>query len=129
MTALSNEQVFAELYYTQRIIKDVLGVTPLCWRPPYGDIDNRVRMIAAGLNLTTVVWSEDSVSSLPALLEDQELTSSPTGRLTLEPPSPRSMQITKASSISRRVGSMPILVRLFFRTSSVSIIWKQEGMS
>ncbi|KAI9633101.1 chitin deacetylase-like manno protein MP98 [Dioszegia hungarica] len=60
MTALSNEQVFAELYYTQRIIKDVLGVTPLCWRPPYGDIDNRVRMIAAGLNLTTVVWSEDS---------------------------------------------------------------------
>jgi peptidoglycan/xylan/chitin deacetylase (PgdA/CDA1 family) len=64
MTALSNEQVFAELYYTQRIIKDVVGVTPKCWRPPFGDVDNRVRMIAESLGLTTVLWSEDSVGSL-----------------------------------------------------------------
>lgn len=31
MTALSNEVVFAELYYTQKAIKAVLGVTPQCW--------------------------------------------------------------------------------------------------
>ncbi|KIR29893.1 chitin deacetylase 2 [Cryptococcus deuterogattii 99/473] len=60
MTALSNEVVFAELYYTQKAIKAVLGVTPLCWRPPYGDVDNRVRMIAAALNLSTIVWSDDT---------------------------------------------------------------------
>lgn len=64
MTALSNEEVFAELYYTKRIIKDVLGVTPTCWRPPFGDVDNRVRMIANALNLRTIIWSEDSVSRL-----------------------------------------------------------------
>ncbi|OXH34185.1 chitin deacetylase 2 [Cryptococcus neoformans] len=60
MTALSNEVVFAELYYTQKAIKAVLGVTPQCWRPPYGDVDNRVRMIAEGLNLTTIIWSDDT---------------------------------------------------------------------
>ena len=33
-TSLTNEQVFAELYYTQLAIKRVLGYTPRCWRPP-----------------------------------------------------------------------------------------------
>lgn len=32
MTALTNEQVFAELYYSKKAIKDVLGVTVQCWR-------------------------------------------------------------------------------------------------
>jgi hypothetical protein len=31
MTSFANDVVFAELYYTQKIIKDLLGVTPLCW--------------------------------------------------------------------------------------------------
>ncbi|KAL1410522.1 hypothetical protein Q8F55_004535 [Vanrija albida] len=60
MTALTNEQVFAELYYTRQVIKEVIGVTPTCWRPPFGDVDNRVRVIAAGLNLTNVLWKNDT---------------------------------------------------------------------
>ncbi|WVQ73106.1 hypothetical protein IAR50_002670 [Cryptococcus sp. DSM 104548] len=60
MTALSNEVAFAELYYTQKAIKAVLGVTPLCWRPPFGDVDNRIRTIASMLNMTTIVWSDDT---------------------------------------------------------------------
>ncbi|KAL7420139.1 chitin deacetylase [Cryptotrichosporon argae] len=60
MTALSNEEVFAELYYTRSIIKEILGVTPTCWRPPYGDVDNRVRYIANQLNLTNIVWDHDT---------------------------------------------------------------------
>lgn len=60
MTTLSNEQVFAELYYTMRIIKDVTGVTTRCWRPPFGDVDDRVRAIAAGLGLRTILWSDDT---------------------------------------------------------------------
>ncbi|WVW79842.1 hypothetical protein I302_101812 [Kwoniella bestiolae CBS 10118] len=60
MTSFSNEQAFAELYYTRKAIKAVLGVTPTCWRPPYGDVDNRIRLIAQGLNLTNYVWSDDS---------------------------------------------------------------------
>ena len=65
MTAFSNENAFAELYYTQKIIHDILGVTPTCWRPPYGDVDNRIRMIAQGLNMTTIVWSDDTVGFFP----------------------------------------------------------------
>ena len=64
MTSLTNEQVFAELYYTREIIKDVIGVTPRCWRPAQGDVDNRVRVIAAGLNLTNILWTDDTVSFL-----------------------------------------------------------------
>jgi hypothetical protein len=35
MTSLTNEEVFAEFYYSKKAIKDVLGVTVQCWRPPY----------------------------------------------------------------------------------------------
>ncbi|WFD44341.1 hypothetical protein MPSI1_003008 [Malassezia psittaci] len=60
MTTLTDEQVFAELYYTMRIIKDVTGVTTRCWRPPFGDVDDRVRSIAAGLGLRSIIWSDDT---------------------------------------------------------------------
>ncbi|KAG0146750.1 hypothetical protein CROQUDRAFT_43880 [Cronartium quercuum f. sp. fusiforme G11] len=59
MTGLTNEQVFAELYFTKKIIKDLLGVTILCWRPPFGDIDDRVRYIANALGLSTILWDND----------------------------------------------------------------------
>lgn len=59
-TTMSNDQVFAELYYTIKAIKAVTGVTPRCWRPPFGDVDDRVRAIAAGLGLRTIVWQEDT---------------------------------------------------------------------
>ncbi len=78
MTSFDNEQAFAELYYSRKAIKDVLGVTPQCWsvssargsyyavlnvlfrRPPYGDVDNRIRYIASALNLSTIVWGYDT---------------------------------------------------------------------
>lgn len=60
MTAFPDEQVFAELYYTAKVIKDVVGVTPTCWRPPFGDIDDRVRAIAKGLGLESVLWTDDT---------------------------------------------------------------------
>jgi len=60
MTAFQSEDAFAELWYTLQAIKLVVGVTPKCWRPPYGDVDDRIRAIATGLNLTTVVWQYDS---------------------------------------------------------------------
>lgn len=60
MTAFPSDQVFAELYYTAKVIKDVVGVTPTCWRPPYGDVDDRVRAIAQGLGLETVLWTDDT---------------------------------------------------------------------
>ena len=60
MTTLTNEQVIAELGWSKKIIKDVLGVTPNFWRPPYGDVDNRVRAIAKAMGLQTSIWTRIS---------------------------------------------------------------------
>ncbi|KAJ6629858.1 carbohydrate esterase family 4 protein [Mycena sp. CBHHK59/15] len=60
MTAFSNEGAFGELYYTMEAIKLVTGFTPKCWRPPFGDVDDRIRYIAAQLGLETILWQYDS---------------------------------------------------------------------
>ncbi|KAJ7068518.1 carbohydrate esterase family 4 protein [Mycena amicta] len=60
MTAFTNEQAFAELWYTMQAIKLVTGYTPTCWRPPLGDVDDRIRSIAAHLGLDTVLWKYNS---------------------------------------------------------------------
>ncbi|KAK7461298.1 hypothetical protein VKT23_008477 [Stygiomarasmius scandens] len=41
-------------------IKLVVGVTPTCWRPPFGDVDDRIRSIANALGLRTILWKHDS---------------------------------------------------------------------
>ncbi|GJJ77855.1 peptidoglycan-N-acetylglucosamine deacetylase [Entomortierella parvispora] len=58
MTSLSNEQIVAELKWTEKAIFDTIGVTPLYWRPPYGDVDNRVRYIATVLGFKTSIWTD-----------------------------------------------------------------------
>ncbi|GAA5876909.1 hypothetical protein JCM8547_006308 [Rhodosporidiobolus lusitaniae] len=68
MTALTNEEVFAELYYSKKAIKDVLGVTVQCWRPPYGDVDDRVRYIANALGMTTILWESNTFDYLVSTL-------------------------------------------------------------
>ncbi|CAE6365041.1 unnamed protein product [Rhizoctonia solani] len=57
LTTLSNEQIIAELGWTRKAIRDVTGVTPLTMRPPYGDIDDRVRAISMAMDLTPVIWT------------------------------------------------------------------------
>ncbi|KAI5477439.1 chitin deacetylase, carbohydrate esterase family 4 protein [Pseudohyphozyma bogoriensis] len=60
MTSMTNEQAFAELYFSKKAIKDVLGISVRCWRPPYGDVDDRIRFIAQQLDMVTIVWEEDT---------------------------------------------------------------------
>ncbi|KAJ7315045.1 carbohydrate esterase family 4 protein [Mycena albidolilacea] len=60
MTAFTNEQAFAELWYTMQSIKLVTGYTPTCWRPPQGDVDDRIRYIAQQLNLDNILWKYDA---------------------------------------------------------------------
>jgi peptidoglycan/xylan/chitin deacetylase (PgdA/CDA1 family) len=57
LTAMTNEQIVAELGWTRKAIKEVLGVTPVTMRPPYGDIDDRVRAIALAMGMTPVIWT------------------------------------------------------------------------
>ena len=35
---LTNEQIVAELGWTRKAIRSILGITPLVMRPPFGDI-------------------------------------------------------------------------------------------
>ncbi|KAF9583247.1 chitin deacetylase [Lunasporangiospora selenospora] len=58
MTSLTNEQIVAELKWTEKAIFDVIGATPLYWRPPFGDVDNRVRAIATQLGYKTSIWTQ-----------------------------------------------------------------------
>ncbi|KAF8905898.1 hypothetical protein CPB85DRAFT_1224427 [Mucidula mucida] len=57
LTKLTNEQIVAELGWTRKAIKDVLGVTPTTMRPPYGDIDDRVRAISLAMGLVPIIWT------------------------------------------------------------------------
>ncbi|WWC64002.1 uncharacterized protein I303_106608 [Kwoniella dejecticola CBS 10117] len=57
LTTQTNEQIVAELGWTAKVIRDVTGVTPNTFRPPYGDIDDRVRAIAAQMGLTPIIWT------------------------------------------------------------------------
>lgn len=46
LTALTNEEIVAELGWTRAAIKRVLGVTPTTMRPPYGDIGEEHQLTA-----------------------------------------------------------------------------------
>jgi chitin deacetylase len=62
LTTLSNEQIFAELAFTMKIIHESSGGRlPRFWRPPYGDTDQRVHAIAKLLGLTTILWNQEWV--------------------------------------------------------------------
>ncbi|KAF7725102.1 chitin deacetylase [Apophysomyces ossiformis] len=60
MTTLTNEQLVAELKWNELAIKEVTGVSPRFFRPPYGDIDDRVRDVAKALGFTPVIWNHDT---------------------------------------------------------------------
>ena len=63
MTTLTNDEIIAELGWSRKIMKDVLGVTPTYWRPPFGDVDNRVRAIAKAMGLRTSIWTRISTQA------------------------------------------------------------------
>ncbi|MBW0466737.1 hypothetical protein O181_006452 [Austropuccinia psidii MF-1] len=61
-TSLTDEEILGELGWTMQIIHDfsVKKHIPHYWRPPYGDVDERVRAIAHHVfNLRTVTWNLD----------------------------------------------------------------------
>lgn len=57
LTMLTTQQVVAELGWARKAIKDVIGVTPTLMRPPYGDIDDRVRAISLAMGMVPVIWT------------------------------------------------------------------------
>ncbi|KAF8074952.1 carbohydrate esterase family 4 protein [Lyophyllum atratum] len=57
LTSLTNEEIVAELGWTRHAIRTVLGVTPTTMRPPYGDIDDRVRAISLAMGMVPIMWT------------------------------------------------------------------------
>jgi len=47
----------AELGWSKKAIYEITGVTPKYMRPPYGDIDDRVRWISMQMGLTPIIWT------------------------------------------------------------------------
>lgn len=60
LTTQTNIQIVAELYWTLKAIKTATSVTFKCFRPPQGDVDDRVRAIAWQMGMRTILWDEDT---------------------------------------------------------------------
>ncbi|KAG2189148.1 hypothetical protein INT44_004290 [Umbelopsis vinacea] len=60
LTTQSTESIVGELKWTEQAIFEVTGVHPKLFRPPYGDIDDRVRDIAKQLGFIPVIWNHDT---------------------------------------------------------------------
>lgn len=62
LTSLSDLEILGELGWCIEIISHLTGKVPRYFRPPYGNIDNRVRAIAKHVfGLNTVIWNYDSM--------------------------------------------------------------------
>ncbi|CAG8487455.1 8836_t:CDS:2 [Paraglomus brasilianum] len=60
LTSLSNEQIIAEIKYTELAIQQAINVTTRTVRPPYGDCDDRVRDILGQLGYKIILWDRDA---------------------------------------------------------------------
>ncbi|MCM3534807.1 polysaccharide deacetylase family protein [Cellulosimicrobium funkei] len=61
LTTLDDDAVRDELARTQAAIESAAGVTPTLLRPPYGDVDDRVRSVALRSGLQVVLWNLDTL--------------------------------------------------------------------
>ncbi|KAL1936767.1 hypothetical protein VTP01DRAFT_901 [Rhizomucor pusillus] len=60
LTSQTNEEIVAELKWTEQAIKEVIGVSPRLVRPPFGDMDDRVRNITEQLGFIPAIWDHDT---------------------------------------------------------------------
>ena len=60
LTSLTNEEIIAELEYTNIVIERVTKKRPRFFRPPYGHIDDRVRAIVRAMNMEPILWNFDT---------------------------------------------------------------------
>lgn len=69
------EILYNELSRTRNIITNLIGKTPVYFRPPYGSINDRVNNITKALGLKTILWSCRSADSStePAVILDGPL--------------------------------------------------------
>lgn len=62
LRALSDQEVCTELGQAENVISSLTGAaTRPYYRPPYGEMDNRVRALAAQIGYRTVYWTIDAL--------------------------------------------------------------------
>ncbi|TPX64989.1 hypothetical protein SpCBS45565_g05483 [Spizellomyces sp. 'palustris'] len=75
-TSLTNAQFVAEIKYTEAMIYNATGSLPNYWRPPCGDVDDRIRAIATALGYTTTLWTTTPVRDSTDADQTDESTAS-----------------------------------------------------
>ncbi|KAI8355806.1 hypothetical protein B0O80DRAFT_32342 [Mortierella sp. GBAus27b] len=60
LTTLTNEQIVAEMKWTEKAVMDATGLRMKYMRPPYGDINNRVRFVLQKMGYIPVDWTGDN---------------------------------------------------------------------
>jgi peptidoglycan/xylan/chitin deacetylase (PgdA/CDA1 family) len=60
LTTLTNDEIVAEIQWTINTIVEITGQRPKYFRPPFGDMDDRVRAIVKAMNLSLILWNWDS---------------------------------------------------------------------
>ncbi|KAG0019010.1 chitin deacetylase [Podila clonocystis] len=63
LTTLTNEEIVAEMRWTEKAIFEASGYRVRYMRPPYGDVDNRVRFVLKKMGYTIVDWTGDRFDS------------------------------------------------------------------
>ncbi|KAF9358924.1 chitin deacetylase [Mortierella sp. AD094] len=60
LTTLTNEQIVAEMRWTEKAVLAATGLKLKYMRPPYGDINNRVRFVLKKMGYIPVDWTGDA---------------------------------------------------------------------
>ncbi|KAI1317225.1 chitin deacetylase [Mortierella claussenii] len=60
LTTLTNEQIVAEMKWTEKAVLAATGLKLKYMRPPYGDINNRVRYVLKKMGYIPVDWTGDA---------------------------------------------------------------------
>lgn len=72
LQTFSTSHVVSTLTETQSAVRQASGVTPIWFRPPFGDVDPRVTAIASTLGMRTVTWSVEAGDSANASIDSIE---------------------------------------------------------
>lgn len=74
LTTLTNEQIVAEIKYSEAIIHKTIGKVPIYMRPPYADMDDRVRAIISALGYKIILWSDGKDTGDAAIPDNANLS-------------------------------------------------------
>lgn len=93
---ISEKQNHDEIYKTEEIIKDILGMKPKYFAPPAGDFNNTTLEVAHRLGYKTILWSIDTIDwrqgSTAPIIIDRVMKKPHPGAILLMHPKPATVE-------------------------------------